>query len=150
MSKNWTFPLDTEQAVLAGFMRALARRYLLLEYGLAESVNDLTKSEFQTLELIALEGITTVSELAKAGKVPMSTASWHANRLVERGYLARRPDPDDRRTIRLNLTLKGRKVLSVLNRTFEAMAAELLAGPPTSERKALIRLARRFTRELPP
>ncbi|MDW8325409.1 MAG: MarR family transcriptional regulator [Anaerolineales bacterium] len=142
--------MDAERALLAGFLQTLARRYLLLEYGLVESVNDLTKSEFQTMELIALEGITTVSELAKAGKVPMSTASWHANRLVERGYLVRRPDPDDRRTIRLELTAKGRKVLSGLNRAFEAMAAELLAGATASERKVLLKLARRLTRELPP
>lgn len=49
----------------------------------------------------------TVSELAKRRNVSMQSASALAQRLVERGWIERTPDPDDRRQVRLELTPEG-------------------------------------------
>src|SRR5258708_3912889 len=99
--------LDDPNTAITRLLEHLGRRYLLLEVGLAEGIDDLSKRELQTLELIALEGANTVSRIAALGRVPMSTASWLANQLVEKQYLMRRPDISDRRVSQLVLAARG-------------------------------------------
>lgn len=135
---------DIQKHILGPFIRQLAQRYLLLEAGLAQGVDDLTKSEFQILELIVLGDITTVSQIANLGKVPMSTASWLANQLVDKQYLVRQRDPNDRRVVQLALTDKAKRVLAVLEGAFDAMALELWTMATPDEQKMLVQIAQRF------
>lgn len=137
-----------DHAALTEFVQEMARRYLLLESGLASGVDDITKRELQVLELIALYEVSTVTEVAKVGKVPLSTASWIVNNLVEKDYLQRSPDPDDRRVVRLALGPGGQRVMAVLQSAFSAMAEQILAAADEQESAALVALARRLTAEL--
>jgi DNA-binding MarR family transcriptional regulator len=58
----------------------------------------------------------TMGELGRALGVPLSTATRIVNWLVKSGYAERRPDPEDRRVVRVALTEQGQ----TLNRTAEA------------------------------
>jgi DNA-binding MarR family transcriptional regulator len=57
------------------------------------------------------EGIQHVSDLATARQMRMSAITPQIDALVRRGWLTRRPEPGDRRRVRLELTPDGRQAL---------------------------------------
>jgi DNA-binding MarR family transcriptional regulator len=52
----------------------------------------------------------TMGELSSALFVPLSTATRVVNTLVERGYVQRFPDPEDRRVVHVRFTPKGHRL----------------------------------------
>jgi len=74
----------------------------------------------------------TVSELAKKRRVSLQSASTLAQRLVDRGWIVRTPDPNDRRQILLELTPEGMAHAQVVHEQFISSMAEILE-PLTSE-----------------
>ncbi|MDX1600935.1 MAG: MarR family transcriptional regulator, partial [Anaerolineales bacterium] len=111
-------PTPDQRSAVTELVQEMARRYLLLETGLASGVDDITKAELQVIELVGLYEISTVTEVATVGQVPLSTASWIVNKLVEKGYLSRSPDLDDRRVTRLDLNEEGQQVMNVVHSAF--------------------------------
>jgi DNA-binding MarR family transcriptional regulator len=67
----------------------------------------------------------TVQGLADLLDVTKQTASKLADDMERAGYLERRPDPDDRRRVRLHLTQRGRAVRKRALRTSQALEREL-------------------------
>jgi DNA-binding MarR family transcriptional regulator len=67
----------------------------------------------------------TVGRLAELLGVSRQAASKLADEMVERGYLLRAPDPDDRRRTRLRLSAKGRRVRERAAAESAAIEAEL-------------------------
>ena len=52
----------------------------------------------------------TMGELSDALSVPLSTATRVVSTLVDRGYVQRFNDPEDRRVVRVSFTPKGKKL----------------------------------------
>ena len=69
----------------------------------------------------------TVTRLAELLGVSRQAASKLADEMVQRGYLLRGPDPDDRRRTRLRLSAKGRRVRERAAAESAAIEAELRA-----------------------
>lgn len=55
-----------------------------------------------------MEGPITLSALAKKRRITLQAASEHIQGLVDRGWVVRVPDPNDRRQALLHLTDEGR------------------------------------------
>jgi hypothetical protein len=72
--------------------------------------------------------------------VTKQAVSQLVDALVHRGYLARGPDPDDRRRIALELTARGRQVVEAAARGVEAVDGQLLERV-TAEHVAAMRTA---------
>ena len=70
----------------------------------------------------------TVTRLAELLGVSRQAASKLADEMVQRGYLLRAPDPDDRRRTRLRLSAKGRRVRERAAAESAAIEAELRAA----------------------
>lgn len=66
-------------------------------------------------------------ELAGLMRIEPSTLVRHLDRLEADGYVERRPDPDDRRRIRVIVTRSGRSRLEELHAVAQRMDAELRA-----------------------
>jgi len=64
-------------------------------------------------------------ELAGLMRIEPSTLVRHLDRLEAEGYVERRPDPDDRRRLRVFVTRAGRRRLESLHRVAQGMDAEL-------------------------
>jgi DNA-binding MarR family transcriptional regulator len=69
----------------------------------------------------------TVTRLAQLLGVSRQAASKLADEMVQRGYLLRAPDPDDRRRTHLRLSAKGRRVRQRAAEESAAIEAELRA-----------------------
>ena len=69
---------------------------------------DLTSGQAGALFVVPAEGAVGVNAVAEALGLAQSAASVLMQRLEAQGLVARTPDPDDRRAVRLALTAKGR------------------------------------------
>jgi DNA-binding MarR family transcriptional regulator len=70
----------------------------------------------------------TVNRVAELLGVTKQSASKLADDMIHAGFLERRPDPDDRRRVRLALTDRGRAVRRSALRTSEKLEGELAAA----------------------
>jgi DNA-binding MarR family transcriptional regulator len=68
---------------------------------------DLTVGQLHCLHIITGLGTPTMSELAKTLDLRPSTVTSLVDNLVSRGLVARRPDPADRRLVRVEVTPVG-------------------------------------------
>jgi DNA-binding MarR family transcriptional regulator len=85
-----------------------------------------------------------LSTLAEAAGVEISTASRQVAGLVERGYVERRPDPDDGRATVHRLTDAGRELRERIVLARHEWIETLLEGFSDDEREAFADLLERF------
>ena len=91
-----------------------------------------SKGSFEALD--ALEG-----ELAELLLVEPITVCRMVDRLEESGMLVRRADPADRRSWRLHLEPRARRLLEELRPTVMEFLADIFDGIPDDERQATVR-----------
>lgn len=89
---------------------------------------------------------TTLSALARKRAVSVQAASEHVQGLVERGWVQRVPDPNDRRQALLHVTDEGltqlEQVRAQLRALFTPILARLDSGETDTIHQALIALRR--------
>ncbi len=90
----------------------------------------------------------TMGELSMALAVPLSTATRLVDWLVESGYADRRPDPEDRRIVRVELTAAGRELYQAINEFLKQRVEQVLDQFTAEECQDLIVLLRKLVRAL--
>lgn len=114
---------------------------LLAQYGL-------TTSQFDVLSHIATEPGLNQQALAGRLLVTKGNVAGLLDRLECAGLVKRQPDPDDRRSHRLYLTLTGRAAFESAAPALEAMLAQQLEGLDECDRAQLMGLLARWDRAL--
>lgn len=127
--------MTTSAIELAGALRTIYRKLDLLHDLHAE----ITPKELALLLMLDEHGPTRVKDLSEKVKLPLSTVSWTADRLVTRKVLSRKNDPHDRRVILLTLTRNGRKVLAKHNAIFDLIAQKVVSAINEKENNLLRR-----------
>ena len=115
-----------------------------------EAGEDTTIGQFRVLAHLA-EGPLTLSVLAKRRRVSLQSMSELAQTLVERGWIARTPDPTDRRQHLLQLTDSGlahyQRTQEMTIRQLAPLLAQLSADEMAAVRTALPALRRVLMQE---
>ena len=115
-----------------------------------EAGEDTTIGQFRVLAHLA-DGPLTLSVLAKRRRVSLQSMSELAQTLVERGWIARTPDPNDRRQHLLQLTDAGlahyQRTQEMTIRQLAPLLAQLSADEMAAVRMALPALRRVLTQE---
>jgi long-chain acyl-CoA synthetase len=104
------------------YVRTLTRLARMLERG----AGDLSLPQFRVLALVD-EGGERASQLADRLAVAKPTITAVVDGLVERGYLKRTADCDDRRATKITVTAAGRKALHDAEHAMHARLYEVLA-----------------------
>ena len=112
-------------------------RHLLSHARRRPAWKSLTFQQYNVLRIIDGEEAMPQAEIARRLLVSAPVVTRLAATLVESGYVQRGTDPADRRTVRLSLTLKGRRKVRAMRRDLLAAATELLAPLPGPRRAAL-------------
>ena len=86
---------------------------------------EITLVQFRVLNQLQERSIT-LSELAEQRKVTRQAASLQVQGLVERGWVKRIPDPNDRRQAMLEVTSEGLKQLQKARQSLTEYMAHLL------------------------
>jgi len=84
------------------------------------------------------EGSITMGEFSSALSVTLSTATRIADWLVDRGYIQRLPDPDDRRVVRVALTDMGKELFEAIDRYIKQRVQQILSSLTAEERSTLL------------
>lgn len=122
------------KALMAGYLENLA-----LVERLHRLLLDVIKDEFERLALLEInpvqalllfnigENEVTAGELKSRGYYQGSNVSYNLKKLVELGYMHHQRSDIDRRSVRVRLTEKGRKVRTMLMELFARHAEGLVA-----------------------
>lgn len=97
----------------------------------------LSPSLISALSTVERLGPLTPSELAAAERVRRPTVTRVVGRLEEAGLVARLPDQEDRRVVRLEASAEGRRVLRALRTRKTAYLAKRIERLDAEERATL-------------
>jgi len=76
----------------------LENRYLS-KTGVGQALGEFSFAQMRALKFVKAKGQVSITELAELLNVSAPSASTMVERLVEKGVLIRKPDPDDRRRV---------------------------------------------------
>ena len=119
-------------ALLTGYLDSMA-----LVERLHRLLLDVIKDEFERLGVLEINAIqalllfniaeheVTAGELKSRGYYQGSNVSYNLKKLVELGYIHHQRSEVDRRSVRVRLTDKGRRVRNILNELFQRHAETL-------------------------
>lgn len=127
--------------LLVGAWQAFTRK------GLAGfQAQGLSPARVRLLLALATAGGTRMSGLAAQLGVTNRAITGLVDALEREGVVARRPDPDDRRAIRLELTAAGVALVGKIERLQHQVSEEIFAPLSQPQRDQLADLLRRFIR----
>jgi DNA-binding MarR family transcriptional regulator len=121
-----------------GFLLADVSRLMRRRFDARAREMGLTRAQWRVLtQLRRREGINQ-SALAEIIEIEPISLGRHIDRLVEKNFVERRPDPRDRRAWRLYLTPEAQPVMDRLRALSNVNRKEVLQGIPAEESEALI------------
>ena len=160
--KQETMVLDgAQKAFMLGYLENLA-----LVERLHRLLLDVIKDEFERLRILEINSVqalllfnigeneVTAGELKSRGYYQGSNVSYNLKKLVELGYMHHQRSEVDRRSVRVKLTEKGRKVRGLLSDLFLRHAEGLekrglIAGTAIDDvNQALKRMERYWTEQI--
>jgi MarR family transcriptional regulator, lower aerobic nicotinate degradation pathway regulator len=134
-----------------GIVDALAQLSFLVQGMLAQHAATRDLSMIQTRLLGVLrDRQPTMQELARLLDLDKSSVTGLIDRAEKRGLVHRTPSTDDRRSIRVNLTPSGRRVITDVGGAFEADITSVTAFLSKADRSRLSMLATRVVNQAAP
>lgn len=109
----------------ADLVRCETRLYNALNDRLRER-HGIVTSQFEFLRHLRDHPGSRVADLAAEFAIGIGATSKSADRLERQGWVARLPNPSDRRSSLLELTAKGRELVNAAEETFAERLAELI------------------------
>jgi DNA-binding MarR family transcriptional regulator len=131
-AKRELSPAALAQALRPSVMR-LARRLRQMR----DDAVDLNSNQLSAMSVLLNNGDLLMGELAAAEKMQPPSMTRIVNGLEARGYVARRPHPDDRRQCLVTLSDEGRKILLANRRRRDEWLAVRIAQLAPAERDVL-------------
>jgi DNA-binding MarR family transcriptional regulator len=107
----------------------------------------LTPQQAQLLTMVAPAELTH-GELASRLRCDKTNVTGLVDRLVRRELVRRRPDPEDRRVIKVGLTDQGTELVTRFRKSLSTAVAGRLASWPATRRHQLATLAQVTTEAL--
>ena len=141
MSRKTTAPTPFQLCSLIGRIRS--ELHAGIEAELARQGFELGFSQFVTLKRLGTDGPMTAGELARLLSHNPGALTRLLDKLEQRDYVRRVPDPNDRRALRIELTASGRTLWKRINACGERVAERALEGNTEKERMQLQSLLNR-------
>ncbi|MDP8257234.1 MAG: MarR family transcriptional regulator [Candidatus Alcyoniella australis] len=100
---------DPEIRKIQDLLQRMIDRYLEAQV-LHGRISRMPSQQVITLSALGEQGMQTMSCLADGLRLAPSTLTGIIDRLIERGFVERRPDPEDRRVVRVQLSRAGKRL----------------------------------------
>jgi DNA-binding MarR family transcriptional regulator len=107
---------------------------------------EVSHKEFQAVLMLGIKDWTTMGEVAGVLHLPLSTATNVVDRLLAKGLVERERSVENRRTVRVGLTAKGRQVYQHFVEFQLTMARNMLGALSPGEREIFLELMAKMTR----
>jgi DNA-binding MarR family transcriptional regulator len=124
----------------------LAKVHQLANRFLSQKVSDLNITSVQAMVLGFLdeEDQITSSELGKRTELDSATLTGLLDRLEATGFIERKGNPDDRRSIHIHLTKKGKAMSREATRVIAEGNLEFLQGLNDSQKQDLLGIIKKL------
>ena len=106
--------------------------------------SQLGESDFRVLEALLHKGPLPVNTIGPKVWLTPGSISVAVDRLVRKGLVSRKDDPDDRRVRTVDLTPKGRALITAVVRDHAAAMETAVSVLSKNERKTLLRLLKKL------
>lgn len=123
-----------------GWLLVTARNRLLVEIDKELAPLDLTGAQCGVMFGLATERAVTPADLCDLLDYDRGAMTRLLNRMESKGLLMRRPNPQDRRGLTLELTDKGRMLYPLVQPKIEAVYAKALSNLEPDQAKTLVSL----------
>ena len=128
---------EPSPAVLAQALRPSVMRLARRLRQMRDDSVDLNSNQLSAMAVLLNSGDLLMGELAAAEKMQPPSMTRIVNGLEARGFVARRPHPDDRRQCLVTLSDEGRKILLANRRRRDEWLAIRIAQLAPGEREVL-------------
>ena len=105
---------------------------------LADVAEEVTLTQYRTLVVLASRGPQNLAGLAEAVGVTPATATRMCDRLVRKDLVRRRTDRDDRRQLRVALTVKGRSLVDDVTGRRRQEIGRIMSEIPAEQQAVLV------------
>ncbi|MBE6059853.1 MAG: MarR family transcriptional regulator [Clostridium sulfidigenes] len=102
-------------------------------------LKDLSVTEIHTIEAIGMYHPRTMTEVANDLNITVGTLTTAITKLVKKGYVERTRGEEDRRSVMIALTRKGKLAYRVHEKFHQDMISETIKGLKDEEEEVLIR-----------
>lgn len=107
-----------------------------------------SKLQFFALKIIYKEKEITVGELAEILTMSSGSIAQLIERLMEKGWITKEVDKEDKRIFHLLLTKKGEKEISKMEEIFQQKIASLLSLMPEHDLKQMLTIFKNLLEKL--
>ncbi len=135
-------PYVLEQQIGHLLRRTHQRASAIFMAGIGES--QFTPTQFAALAKLADEGAVSQNRLGRLTAMDPATMQGVVGRLLDRGLITSRPDPDDRRRTLLRLSEAGRSAVNAAIDNGRRITRDTLAPLSRAEQKTLLRLLKKL------
>ena len=142
-------PVDEQSKRLVASLEALFHRMMLSPPPTDRPALDCTREEIRAMIAISLRAEMTMSDLAEALAVPLSTATHTVDKLVAKELAVRTRSEQDRRLVLVGMSEAGRKVQQGMRARHQVMARNWLLPLSAGEREIFLELMAKITRFFP-
>jgi DNA-binding MarR family transcriptional regulator len=122
---------------LAGLLVEFYERFSSWEQGVVKETG-ITLPQMHTLEILGAAGQLRMKELAEKMGITTGALTVMVDRLVRAGLVARQPNQEDRRSIRVALTPEGEKYFQEHHQLHHQLTHELASALEPGELTALL------------
>ena len=131
--------MDTHQTAerLANLTFSLLANCQEKEVRLA-TVHNLTQAEFRCLRFFGTDESVNNKSIAERMNLSPSRLTRIIDGLVEKEYIIREIDPNDRRNMRVMLSRRGKHLVNQLNKAYVQIHSEILQDIDTAQHEPLI------------
>lgn len=137
---------DSVDAITDALLTASRLLVAISARSIADVDETLTIPQFRTLVILSNSGPAKLATLAGLLDVQPSTTGRMVDRLVAAGLLDRQQNPDSRRELVVDLTMRGRDVVTAATAARRRTLADIVHRMPNRDRRGLVRALRAFTR----
>ena len=107
---------------------------------------EMSHQQMRALIVIGRRGALTMSELATLLDIPLSTATHTVDKLVDKELVERLRPPDNRRTVQVELSPKGKQTHEGIAQARASMARGMLESLSPGEREIFLELNAKMAR----
>jgi DNA-binding MarR family transcriptional regulator len=110
--------------------------------------NGVTAAQGYTLLAFPEQDGLTMNALSDQMRLSNSTMTRMIDQLVQKGFVLRRPDDEDRRVVRVELTDQGREIRSTLEQSLRDLFSLVLNEIDEAERPLILHALEQVTRSV--
>jgi DNA-binding MarR family transcriptional regulator len=139
-------PLDEQSKRLVASLETLFHRMMLSPQSADRPSFEVTKEEVRAMIVLSQRSEVTMSDLAEALAVPLSTATHTVDKLVAKDLAVRTRSEQDRRLVLVAMSENGRKFQEAMRAGHRITARSWLGPLSPGERELFLELMAKITR----